>query len=47
MPAIPVDPGPTYTETITGYMVHIDANNRLVATAASELNPGEIIAVTR
>ncbi len=45
--AIPEDPGPTSTQAQTLYMVNLDANGRVVATAASELNPGVIITVTR
>jgi prepilin-type N-terminal cleavage/methylation domain-containing protein len=45
--AIPVDPDPSYTQANTGYMMHLDANGRVVATAASELNPGVIITVQR
>lgn len=47
MPAIPEDPGPTSTQAVTGYMLHIDGNGRLVATAASELNPTVVIQVQR
>ena len=47
MPAIPEDPGPTSSQANTLYFLHIDANNRLVATAASELNPGQTIMVQR
>lgn len=47
LPAIPHDPGPTYTDAVTGYYVHLDANNRVVATAASELKPGTVITVQR
>ena len=47
MPAIPEDPGPTSTQATTLYMLHIDGNGRLVATAGSELNPGQVITVQR
>ena len=45
--AMPVDPDPSYTSAVTGYLMHLDANGRVVATAASELNPGVIITVQR
>lgn len=45
--AIPVDPDPSYDDATTGYRMHLDVNNRLVATAASELNPGVVITVQR
>lgn len=41
--AVPTDPTPGQPV----YRVHLDANNRLVATAASEQNPGEVISITR
>lgn len=45
---IPQDPSdPTATQTNTLYMMHLDVNARLVATAASELHPGQVISVTR
>ncbi len=47
LPVVPQDPGPTATGAITGYRIHLDANGRLVATAASELNPGTVITVAR
>jgi prepilin-type N-terminal cleavage/methylation domain-containing protein len=45
--AVPVDPSPVYSDAQTGYVMHLDANGRVVATAASELNPGVIITVQR
>jgi prepilin-type N-terminal cleavage/methylation domain-containing protein len=45
--AIPEDPGPLSTQAQTFYMVNLDANGRVEATAASELNPGVVIKVTR
>ncbi len=45
--AIPVDPSPSCTDANTCYWINLDANNRVVATAASELNPGTIIQVQR
>ncbi len=47
VPSIPKDPGPTSTDAVTEYHMYLDANNRLVATAASELNPGQVIMVQR
>lgn len=44
--AMPKDPsGGTPEDTL--YTINKDTNNRLVATAASELNPGTVITVTR
>ena len=43
---IPVDPT-SGTATQTNYWIHLDANGRVVATAASELNPGSTITVQR
>lgn len=45
--AMPVDPDPSYTQANTGYIMHLDVNGRVVATAASELNPGVVITVQR
>lgn len=47
IPSIPKDPGPTSTDATTLYSMHLDANGRLVATAASELHPGTTITVAR
>ena len=47
IPAIPKDPDPTFSDANTGYMVHLDANGRVVATAASELHTGQVITITR
>lgn len=47
VPAVPKDPGPTSTDAITLYSMYLDVNNRLVATASSELNPGTVIMVQR
>jgi prepilin-type N-terminal cleavage/methylation domain-containing protein len=47
IPAIPQDPGTTSTPALTRYFAHIDANGRLVATAASELHVGQTITVAR
>ncbi len=46
IPAIPKDPT-NGTDADTQYTIYIDANGRLVATAASELNPGTSITVLR
>lgn len=44
--AIPVDPnGGTQANTL--YTIYLDANGRVVATAASELNVGQVIMVQR
>ena len=44
--AIPFDP--TYgTDPQTHYYIYLDANGRVVASAGSELNPGQTITVTR
>jgi prepilin-type N-terminal cleavage/methylation domain-containing protein len=45
--AMPVDPDSSYTSANSGYVINLDANGRVVATAASELNPGVIITVQR
>lgn len=47
VPALPYDPSPTCTPANTCYTLYRDANNRIVATAASELNPGQNITVIR
>lgn len=47
IPAIPEDPGPNSTAANTLYRLHLDANNRLVATAASELDPSVVITIQR
>jgi prepilin-type N-terminal cleavage/methylation domain-containing protein len=47
LPAVPKDPDPNFTDANTGYSVFLDANNRVVATAASELRPGTAITVSR
>lgn len=44
--AIPVDPS-NGTQGNTQYTIYLDVNQRVVATAASELNPGSSISVTR
>lgn len=44
--AVPKDPS-NGTDTDTQYTIYRDANSRVVATAASELNPGTSITVTR
>jgi len=44
--AIPVDPS-TGTTTDTQYIIFRDTNGRVVASAASELNPGTYITVVR
>ncbi len=46
IPAIPMDPVDG-TEANTGYTIFRDANGRIVASASSELNPGEYITVLR
>ena len=43
---IPQDPS-TGTPENTGYTIYQDLNGRIVASAASELNPGEIIQILR
>ena len=43
---IPFDPS-NGTPANTQYTIYLDANGRVVATAASELNPGTTIQVTR
>jgi hypothetical protein len=48
MAVIPSDPGPlSNPPTVTLYRIHLDATGRLVATAASELNVGQVITVSR
>lgn len=44
--AIPKDPL-NGSDTVTGYTIYKDANARVVATASSELNPGQILSVVR
>ncbi|OGG08910.1 hypothetical protein A2154_02915 [Candidatus Gottesmanbacteria bacterium RBG_16_43_7] len=44
--AIPFDPS-NGSPGNTQYTIFLDVNNRVVATAASELNPGSSISVTR
>jgi len=44
--SIPYDPS-LGSDGDTNYTIYRDANGRLVATAASELNPGEIIQIIR
>lgn len=46
MPAIPMDPT-NGTAVDTGYTIFRDANNRIVASASSELNPGTYLTITR
>lgn len=46
LPAIPYDPT-TGSPTNTNYSIYLDANGRVVASASSELNPGQVISVTR
>lgn len=43
---LPIDPDSTYTESNTGYTIFLSGDGRLVASAASELNPGTYITVT-
>jgi prepilin-type N-terminal cleavage/methylation domain-containing protein len=45
--ALPHDPSPPASAADTNYTIYRDANGRVVATAASELNPGTTIIVTR
>lgn len=46
MPAIPADPdGGTQADTL--YSIYLDANERVVATATSELNPGTAIQIVQ
>lgn len=45
--AVPEDPSVTCTSANTCYWVNLDSNGRVVATAASELNPGFVISVQR
>lgn len=44
--AMPFDPS-TGSTTDTNYTIYLDANGRVVASASSELNPGQIIQVQR
>ena len=44
--AIPFDPS-TGNDADTGYTIGLDANGRVVASASSEVNPGQVIQVTR
>lgn len=44
--AIPHDPS-TGSDTNTQYTIYLDANGRVVASASSELNPGQVIQVSR
>lgn len=46
VPAIPFDPA-TGDAANTNYTIYLDANGRVVASASSELNPGQIIQVQR
>lgn len=43
---IPKDPS-TGTDANTQYTIYRDANGRIIATAASELNPGQVLQVIR
>lgn len=43
---VPYDPA-TGTAENTQYTIYLDANGRVVASASSELNPGQVITVTR
>jgi len=45
--AIPRDPSPICTDADTCYTIYRDANGRIVASASSELNPGQVITVVR
>jgi general secretion pathway protein G len=45
--AIPHDPSPPGTDGDTQYTIYKDANGRVVASASSELNPGNSITVVR
>jgi len=46
LPAIPVDPD-NGTQANSLYSMYLDANGRVVATAASELNPGTVIQIVQ
>ena len=46
LPALPFDPA-TGSPTNTNYSIYLDANGRVVASASSELNPGQSISITR
>ncbi|MFC1751367.1 type II secretion system protein [Pseudomonadota bacterium] len=46
LPAVPFDPA-TGTTSTTNYSIYLDPNGRVVASASSELNPGQSISVTR
>lgn len=46
LPAIPFDPT-TGDATNTNYSIYLDENGRVVASASSELNPGQTISITR
>lgn len=45
--AIPIDPSDGYSAAETGYTLHLSAQNQLVATAESEVNPGQTIEIRR
>lgn len=46
LPSIPYDPT-TGSDADTNYTLYLDANGRVVASASSELNPGQTIQITR
>lgn len=48
IPEMPIDPDSSvHDSAYTGYWVGVDANERIVATAASEVNAGQTITITR
>ncbi len=46
LPAIPYDPS-TGSDSVTNYTMYLDPNGRVVASASSELNPGQVIQISR
>lgn len=46
LPSIPYDPT-TGSDANTNYTLYLDPNGRVVASASSELNPGQVIQITR
>lgn len=46
LPALPYDPA-TGSPTLSNYSIFLDANGRVVASASSELNPTQVISITR
>ncbi len=46
LPSIPYDPT-TGSDSNANYDIYLDPNGRVVASASSELNPGQTISITR